>query len=436
MNLNQALRNVEKSRIAFVGSGGKTTALFQLARSMKPPVIVTCSTHLGAWQTGAADQHIVIDHPGELDRYSRQLEGVTLFTGPIDAHDRYLGLDRQSLDELGNLADRLGLPLLIEADGSRQRPLKAPNAQEPVIPDWVDRVVLVAGLSGIGKPLNDDFIHRPEIFSRLSGLAIGETVNEDGLARELTHGEGGLKNIPPNAPKTLILNQADDSQSEAAGLRVAAKVRDAFPEVIITSLRDEKIIRVIEPVAGIVLAGGGSSRFGRPKMLLPWKDTVIIRHIVETALESGLDPVIVVLGAMNQTIRQELTGLSVLFCENPDWESGQSTSVRRGVAILPPQTGAVLFLLSDQPQITVDLIQALIDRHQTSLAAVIAPRFHGQRANPVLFDQSTFRSLLALQGDTGGRAIFPQFPPQFLDWEDENILLDIDTPDDYEGLRG
>jgi molybdenum cofactor cytidylyltransferase len=101
---------------------------------------------------------------------------------------------------------------------------------------------------------------------------------------------------------------------------------------------------------------------------------------------------------------------------------------------LPANTGSVVFLLADQPQIPPDLVRALIEKHTRTLAPVIAPRVEGQRGNPVLFDRSTFPDLLALKGDTGGRAIFSRYPIEWIDWDDHNLLLDVDSEADYERL--
>ena len=105
----------------------------------------------------------------------------------------------------------------IEADGSRQKPLKAPAEHEPAIPGFVKHFVQVVGLTGLGKPLNEEYVHRPEIFVRLSELEFGETVTSEALVRVLTHPDGGLKNIPENARRIVLLNQADtpELQSQA-----------------------------------------------------------------------------------------------------------------------------------------------------------------------------------------------------------------------------
>lgn len=435
MNLYEAFRNPVHARMAFVGAGGKTTAMFGLARAMPSPVVVTCSTHLGAWQSRLADRHVVVA-PGQPVGDIGPIEGVTLFTGPEGERERYQGLEAGQLTGLAVLSDRRGYSVLVEADGARQRALKAPAAHEPVIPEWVDTIAVVAGLSGLGKPLTEEFVHRPERFSQLSSLPVGTAVTEEGLAKVLAHPDGGLKGIPAHCERVLILNQADDEGQINAALRVATMVHQTYPSIIIAALEKPAVWRVVEPVAGVLLAGGGASRFGQPKMLLPWHGQPIIRRIAATALAAGLEPVIVVTGAWDGEIRTALEGMPVVFAHNPDWQVGQSSSIQAGLAALPAQTGAALFLLSDQPQVTADLITRLVERHQQTLAAITAPRIQGQRGNPVLFDQETFPALRSLAGDTGGRALFGQYPPDFLEWDDPRMLQDIDTPEDYERLKG
>ncbi|MHB1482940.1 MAG: nucleotidyltransferase family protein, partial [Bellilinea sp.] len=90
--------------------------------------------------------------------------------------------------------------------------------------------------------------------------------------------------------------------------------------------------------------------------------------------------------------------------------------------------------LSDMPQIPVDLIRTELELHQNETSAIICPRVKGQRGNPVLFDRQTFPALMQLKGDSGGRKLFDQFPIRWLEWDDPGILLDIDTPQDYQDL--
>jgi molybdenum cofactor cytidylyltransferase len=296
-------------------------------------------------------------------------------------------------------------------------------------------VVVVSGLAGLGEPLDEEHVHRSELFSRLSGLAQGQPVSAEGLARVLLHPQGGLKNIPAGARKVVLLNQADDEVSIAEGKQIAPRLLDEYDAVLVAALEKQSIWQVSEPIGGVLLAAGASTRFGEPKMLLDWRGKPLIRHVAEAALQAGLK-LVVVLGAAPQPVRNALTGLDVRFVENPDWQAGQSTSLRRGLSELAENTGAALFLLADQPLVTPEAIRALIENHNQTLAAIIAPRVAGRRANPVLFDRVTFPALASLEGDTGGRAIFDRFAVDYVDRPETGLLLDVDTPEDYQRLKG
>jgi len=425
--------------VAFVGAGGKTTALFQLARSFESPVVVTTSTHLGTWQAGFADRHIIINRPEDIEANAGQIEGVTLLTGPV-ANDRYRGLDQPALEEVSRLALRLNFPVLIEADGARQRSLKVPAAHEPVIPSWVEQVIVVAGLSGLGKPLDEATVHRPDLYALLGDIQPGDTITPESLLHVLSNPHGGLKGIPEWARKVALLNQAGSSELVEQGSRLAHELLGAYDAVLVASLADRQIHEVVEPVAAIVLAAGSSSRYGQPKMLLPWHGKPLIRYPVEAALDAGLAEVIVVTGAVTGPLSDVLEGLPVRIVENPLWKTGQSSSLQAGLSALSENITSAMFLLADQPYVSAELIRALVTLHGQSLSAVVAPKAGGRRANPVLFDRVTFPDLLMLEGDTGGRAIIDRFPdrysPVLLEWEDESILFDVDTPEDYNHLEG
>ncbi|MBI5295738.1 MAG: putative selenium-dependent hydroxylase accessory protein YqeC [Chloroflexi bacterium] len=462
MNLLQALRmtsptaspafhHLENGRggsrpgaIAIVGSGGKTTALFQLARALQSPIansqssIVTATSHLGVWQIPLADHHLIAEAAQDLTNLPAT--GLTLVTGPLDG-DRTRPLAPELVELLHEICRVRAWPLLIEADGSRGHALKAPAAHEPPIPAFVETVIVVAGLTGLGSPLNSDHVHRPQVFAELSGLPQGEPVTSEALARVLTHPQGGLKNIPHTARRLALLNQADTPDLQSQGGKLARLLLPAFDSVLVGSLKAARF-QTFERITGVVLAAGGSTRYGQPKQLLDWRGVPFVRAVAQTALAAGLAPVLVVTGAHAEAVESALQGLPVRIVRNQDWQEGQASSMRAAIKSLTlpaadraERAGAAIFLLVDQPQVNTPILQALAERHRLDLPPALAPLVQDARANPVLFDRVTFPDLLGLKGDVGGRGIFHKYPPAYLPWHDDRLLLDVDTPEQYQRLR-
>ena len=437
LTLSKALRLSSNPCVAFVGAGGKTTALFHLARELSSPVIITATTHMGTWQTTLADQHIIANSRADIgdDRF----RGVSLITGPIGEDNRTKSLNADTLFWLRAESVKRHIPFLTEADGARQHSIKGPMAHEPPIPDFANNVVVVAGLSVLGKPLSGDTVYHPEIFSTLTGLQINQTIKIESIIHLLCHSAGGQKNIPPTARRTVLLNQCETLELQSAAHGMIPLLLPFYDAVIITSMKQNSIFAAHEQVAGIILAAGGSKRYGQPKQLLDWRGQPFVRVAAKTALEAGLSPVVVVTGANAEKVEVVVEDLPITIKRNDNWQTGQSSSIHKGVQAITEgnrkQVGAALFLLVDQPQITASVIRALLETHAKGLPPIVAPLvMMEQRGNPVLFDRITFPDLMELQGDIGGRSIFTKYPIEYLPWHDDRLLLDVDKPEDYDRL--
>lgn len=190
-------------------------------------------------------------------------------------------------------------------------------------------------------------------------------------------------------------------------------------------------------VGGIILAAGASRRMGQNKLLLPLPDgRTVIETVLDNALSAGLDDLVLISGAERAAIEAAAAGRGVRTVHNPGYEQGQSTSMRQGLLALP--TGhAALFILGDQPLIKGDIHARIVSLYRESGARIIAPRGReGRRGNPCLFAPELFGELLAVAGDQGGRPVLSAHAAEisFVDMDDDAVLLDIDTPEQYQNI--
>ena len=191
-------------------------------------------------------------------------------------------------------------------------------------------------------------------------------------------------------------------------------------------------------IAIVILAAGAARRMGRSKQLLPLGDKPIVWHTAAAACRAGLGAVITVIGSEAEQVSAALTDLPMTIVHNPLWETGQSSSVRTGLAAVDPATEAVIFLPADQPLVTPGLLQELAALYRSSGAAAAAPSFRGRRSSPVLFDLTRWRQdLLNLSGDQGGRGLLAAASEEvaLLEVTDRYLLFDADSPSEYEQLQ-
>ena len=192
-------------------------------------------------------------------------------------------------------------------------------------------------------------------------------------------------------------------------------------------------------IAAVVLAAGESSRLGRPKQLVEYRGRSLIRGAVEAALGAGCSPVVVVLGAQAERVRQEIEPLDVRAVVNPAWREGMAASVRAGIAEIEATAGeveAVVLTGCDQPHLSADVLRRLLEAYrgrEDPAASMAACDYAGTLGSPALFARTEFARLLALDGDRGARGL--------LRAEDERVIRicwpegarDVDVPEDLPG---
>ncbi|MEH2306423.1 nucleotidyltransferase family protein [Nostoc sp.] len=187
----------------------------------------------------------------------------------------------------------------------------------------------------------------------------------------------------------------------------------------------------------IILAAGASTRMGTPKQLLRYGEQSLIRHVVQVANASVCHPIIVVLGSYAERIKPEINSEQVHIVENPLFSEGISTSIRVGIEalnIINKEAKAVVLMVCDQPFISPQLINQLVEVHETTLNPIVASQYADTLGVPALFNRTLFAKLTTLSGTDGARHIIKKYLQEVLAIPFPEGVFDLDTPDDYEQL--
>lgn len=188
----------------------------------------------------------------------------------------------------------------------------------------------------------------------------------------------------------------------------------------------------------ILLAAGGSSRLGRPKQLLPYRGQTLLQYSLQQAIASKAQPVVVVLGAEADTLRNEIQENNVQVVANDEWQEGMASSIRCGIKAFTETTSSaegIILMVCDQPFVTASLLNELATTHEKTGKAIVASGYENTFGPPVFFHRSLFEELLQLKGDTGARNIVRQHTADAEVIPFPEGTHDIDTEADYEKLK-
>ncbi len=186
-------------------------------------------------------------------------------------------------------------------------------------------------------------------------------------------------------------------------------------------------------VTAVVLAAGASTRMGTQKLLLPLGGEPLVRRTVRQVSEAGFDDVLVVLGSEHEETLAALDGLPARYAINAQYASGMGSSFRTAIEHLGASTAA-MFALADQPFVSAREYRAVLDAYREHSPGIVSVRYGDVMAPPHLFEQQFFPELAQLVHGARpvlqrhvDRTMVLQFPP--------DLLMDIDTPEDYELAR-
>ena len=389
------IRLPEHAVISVTGAGGKTSLVFAWARELAAAgksVIITTTTHMYRPERMEEDgiSIVVSDDPERPDK---------VMAPPADI-----------LDSLRETAD----VVLIEADVSRRMPLKWPAEWEPVIPDYTDYTVCVAGLSALGRKTSEVVYRADELPDRFRR----DTVDMNLIHAVISSRDGGQKGV--RGEFRVFMNQVDDDIDRLAS---AYRLQQIFAVMGIQSawgtlLEEPKIAVILE-------AAGNSSRFGSNKLLHVMDDG---RPMISSILDavSPLDVYKKVLVTQYDEVAAMAPEFDVVINDRPDL--GISRSMQLGLHA-GGDADAYMFCVCDQPGLSTTTIERLIEAYKKGTAGIVSLAWQGKMCNPKIFSSRYKEELMRLSGDTGGRQIISSHRDDILliEAESEDEVRDIDT---------
>ncbi len=441
MKLHQAFSVARGEVVALIGAGGKTSTLVALAHELADEgwrVLATTTTRIGE------DQLSLMPHALAYDCGSAALAQAMADHRFVFAHSDIRGgkVYGAPPDWFAWALDAVDADaLLIEADGARGLPLKAPYPHEPVIPPETSLVVPIASLSALGQPLDAEHVYNPEAMIARYGFYEGSPVLSPWIAQVLRDDELGLKGVPERARVVALLNAAPPTGYLRLRAHLIARMILRSPRisgVAVGSARAaDPISEIQRPVAAIVLAAGMSTRMGQPKALLPWiGGKTIIEHIIDQLILARIDHITVVVGNHADQIIPLVKARGAVAVYNAKYQTGEMlSSLKVGLLDQKPNIAAALIVLGDQPRIQAKIVGQVTLAYAEGRGNLIAPSYQMRRGHPILIDRRYWRELLALPDDGAPRDVIKQYPVFHVNVDTDSVLRDVDTPDDYQQER-
>lgn len=447
--------------VSIVGAGGKTSLLIGLARELTTrgwKVLVTTTTRL------AADQ---------LDFFPARIEGdehLDALAAALDAHGcaivysqirdgKALGIPPDRVQTLqASLAPDI---VLVEADGARGQPLKFFRWNEPVLASGTTRIILCMDYAGVGQSYETG-MYNAEEWLRLTPstmVALDDPVPEADFIRLLHFSIMHLVKQHGNrlqpAPISLFINHVPQDLQQTRDLSDYDIFADREEHDTLKNNRVDRLVGghiqyrtatwqvswVQRQVAVIVLAAGMSRRMGVTKVLLPWENNKTILDRILTVAVEGMSPGsfgYVVTGHDASAVIDIAASYRFRTVHNPDYAAGDMlSSLKAGLRALPRGVCAALIMLGDQPLIDEQIVRDIVDAYQAGKGWIIAPSYQMRRGHPILIDRAYWDEILALPPDGAPRDVINRHADaiHYIIVEDDSILFDVDTPEQYREAR-
>lgn len=394
----------KKTVVSVTGAGGKTTCVLELSRTWAEEgqyVLAGTTTHMEDPEAlgvpGAVDVQA-----GEIRKQMRR-EGWILAGTPSGTEGKITALPEDLFQDAGQAADRI----VLEADGARRFPVKVPGQGEPVIRQETTHILILAGLSALGRTLKEVCHRLPRALAILGGEP-GQILTAEKLGILLEQGYvQPLRKAYPETKIAAVLNQADQAEN-LPGITEEIKSQVSVPVYVRTRQQEVHLI---------YLAAGFSRRFGENKLLWKLGEKPMYLHLLDRLQQIWQEGKVRSLTVVTQyqEIAEEMRRRQIPAVINPDSSRGIASSLGLGLGAASGkghrgEEQFYCFFVADQPQLEKETIEGFLEEFLKSKKGIGCAAFEGTAGNPVIFQERYRDELLGLSGDTGGKKVVKRHP--------------------------
>jgi len=220
--------------ISFIGAGGKTTTMFNLAsryKKLSKKVLTTTTTKIMFPTEPNGCETYIFDASDNPRLLNKVKNGSITCIGqkPNFTKKKIIGIAPEYINQI--FAQKIFDVILVEADGAKQKPIKAPANHEPVIPQAATTVFGIIGTDAIGKKIEEKNVHRAEIFCQITSSKIGDIIDQNIITKLILSKNGLFTKTPNICQKILLLNKTQHANKTEQALNIANKIKEKAPNI-------------------------------------------------------------------------------------------------------------------------------------------------------------------------------------------------------------
>lgn len=418
--------------ISITGGGGKTTSMFRLARELLKhgkKVLISTTTAIMKPDDSKYEKLYLIEDK-DYKTIEPSSSGIVVLGSKVNEINKLIGVEGRVIDEI--FESKKFDYIIVEADGSKRKPIKAPASHEPVIPSLTTKTIGIIGMDSVGQKIYEENVHRANLFSQVTNSKLGDIIDENIIYNLIISPVGIFKNSPSNSQKYIILNKSETKARNLASQKVKSKIisnKINIKNIIVGSMGKET------RVTGIIMASGFSRRMKTDKLLLKLGDKTVLEKVIESCVKSNLDDIMVIY--RKEEIKNIAKRYNLKAILNENAIEGQSASIKLGVNNIDRDTKGMMFIVGDQPHLDFVTINTIIDKFEIDQEKIIIPIYGESKGNPTIFPVSLKKQLLTLTDDVGGKEVINNNlnRVKYVDIENHQAGMDMDTVEEYEKLK-